>query len=113
MDTDDLSAMAYAIIKKAATVSDTLKAELGAISIRYSDNENPGHSPHFPYTRSYGVQVSSIFPVKKDRLLWIRASINAWEQNRDSSPRQSPSQKPDGCNSINRLSKNEKETLLR
>lgn len=32
MDTDDFSDMAYAIIRQAARVSDTLKAELGAMS---------------------------------------------------------------------------------
>lgn len=32
MDTDDFSDMAYAIIRQASRVSDTLKAELGAMS---------------------------------------------------------------------------------
>jgi hypothetical protein len=32
MDTDDFSEMAYSIIRQAARVSDTLKAELGAMS---------------------------------------------------------------------------------
>lgn len=32
MDTDDFSDMAYAIIRQAAQVSDTLKTELGAMS---------------------------------------------------------------------------------
>ena len=39
MDTDDLSDMAYDIIIRAARVSDTLKAELGALSSDYK-NEN-------------------------------------------------------------------------
>ncbi|WP_158513970.1 hypothetical protein [Syntrophotalea acetylenica] len=32
MDTDDFSDIAYAILRQAAQVSDTLKAELGAMS---------------------------------------------------------------------------------
>ncbi|MEJ2110483.1 MAG: hypothetical protein P8Z37_11345 [Acidobacteriota bacterium] len=40
MDTDDFSEMAYDIIVRAARTSDTLKAELGALSSRYkSENE--------------------------------------------------------------------------
>lgn len=39
MDTDDFSEMAYSIIVKAAQVCDTLKADLGARSGRY-DNED-------------------------------------------------------------------------
>ena len=40
MDTDDFSEMAYDIIVRAARTSDTLKAELGALSGRYkSENE--------------------------------------------------------------------------
>jgi hypothetical protein len=34
MDTDDLSEMAWNVIVQAAEVSDTLKAELGAMSIK-------------------------------------------------------------------------------
>ncbi|WP_303720372.1 hypothetical protein [Malonomonas rubra] len=40
MDTDDFSDRAYAIIVQAARVSDTLKAELGAMSSRYSDEDD-------------------------------------------------------------------------
>ena len=40
MDTDDFSDMAYAIIVQAARVSDTLKTELGAMSSRYSNEED-------------------------------------------------------------------------
>jgi hypothetical protein len=40
MDTDDFSTRAYAIIVQAARVSDTLKAELGAMSSRYSNEED-------------------------------------------------------------------------
>ncbi len=39
MDTDDFSEMAYSIIVLAARVSDTLKAELGAVGRNYN-NEN-------------------------------------------------------------------------
>ena len=40
MDTDEFSEMAYDIIVRAARTSDTLKAELGALSSRYkSENE--------------------------------------------------------------------------
>lgn len=39
MDTDDLSEMAYAIIARTAQVSNTLKADLGARS-RHYDNED-------------------------------------------------------------------------
>jgi hypothetical protein len=40
MDTDDFSEMSYDIIVRAARTSDTLKAELGALSGRYkSENE--------------------------------------------------------------------------
>jgi hypothetical protein len=39
MDTDDFSDRAYAIIVQAARVSDTLKADLGAMSSRYSNEE--------------------------------------------------------------------------
>ena len=40
MDTDEFSEMAYDIIVRAARTSDTLKAELGALSGRYkSENE--------------------------------------------------------------------------
>lgn len=35
MDTDDFSDMAYAVIRQAARISDTLKAELGAMSRNY------------------------------------------------------------------------------
>jgi hypothetical protein len=40
MDTDDFSDRAYAIIVQAARVSNTLKAELGAMSSRYSNEDN-------------------------------------------------------------------------
>ena len=40
MDTDDFSDESYAIIVQAARVSDTLKAELGAMSSRYSNEED-------------------------------------------------------------------------
>ncbi len=40
MDTDDFSDRAYAIIAQAAQVSDTLKAELGAMSSRYSNEDD-------------------------------------------------------------------------
>jgi len=40
MDTDDFSDRAYAIIVQAARISDTLKAELGAMSSRYSNEED-------------------------------------------------------------------------
>jgi hypothetical protein len=40
MDTDDFSDRAYAIIVQASRVSDTLKAELGAMSSRYSNEDN-------------------------------------------------------------------------
>ena len=40
MDTDDFSDKAYAIIIKAARVSDTLKAELGAMSSRYNNEDD-------------------------------------------------------------------------
>ncbi len=40
MDTDDFSDRAYAIIVQAARVSDTLKAELGAMSSRYSNEDD-------------------------------------------------------------------------
>jgi hypothetical protein len=35
MDTDEFSEMTYGIIVRAARISDTLKAELGALSGRY------------------------------------------------------------------------------
>ena len=37
MDADDLSEMVYGIIIHAAQVSDTLKADLGARSLRYAN----------------------------------------------------------------------------
>ncbi len=40
MDTDDFSDESYAIIVQSARVSDTLKAELGAMSSRYSNEED-------------------------------------------------------------------------
>ncbi|MBE0574276.1 MAG: hypothetical protein IH613_00100 [Desulfuromonadales bacterium] len=40
MDTDDFSDRAYAIIVQTARVSDTLKADLGAMSSRYSNEED-------------------------------------------------------------------------
>ena len=40
MDTDDFSGRAYAIIVQAARVSDTLKAELGTMSSRYSNEDD-------------------------------------------------------------------------
>lgn len=40
MDTDDFSDRVYAIIVQAARVSDTLKAELGAMSSRYSNEDD-------------------------------------------------------------------------
>ncbi len=40
MDTDDFSDMAYAIIRQAAQVSDTLKAELGAMSRDHRHEED-------------------------------------------------------------------------
>ena len=39
MDTDDFSGMAYNIIVQAARLSDTLKTELGALSLNHN-NEN-------------------------------------------------------------------------
>jgi hypothetical protein len=39
MDTDDFSQMARGIIARAARVSDTLKAELGALSARFSTED--------------------------------------------------------------------------
>ncbi len=39
MDTDDFSDKAYGIIVAAAMVSDTLKAELGALSSRYKTED--------------------------------------------------------------------------
>ena len=39
MDTDDLSDKSYEIIAMSATVSDTLKAELGALSSRYETED--------------------------------------------------------------------------
>jgi RNA processing factor Prp31 len=39
MDTDELSEMAYDIIIRAARVTDTLKAELGAMSSKYKSEE--------------------------------------------------------------------------
>ena len=40
MDTDDLSEMAYGIIVHAAQLSDTLKADLGARSLRYTNEDD-------------------------------------------------------------------------
>jgi hypothetical protein len=40
MDTDDLSEMAWGIIARAARVSDTLKADLGARSRRYRNEDD-------------------------------------------------------------------------
>ncbi len=40
MVTDDFTERAYAIIAKAARVSYTLKAELGAMNSRYSNEED-------------------------------------------------------------------------
>jgi hypothetical protein len=40
MDTDDLSDMAWDIIARAAQVSDTLKADLGARSGRYENEDD-------------------------------------------------------------------------
>ena len=40
MDTDDLSEMAWRIIVHAARVSDTLKADLGARSLRYETEDD-------------------------------------------------------------------------
>jgi hypothetical protein len=40
MDTDDLSEMAWEIIAQAAQVSDTLKADLGARSGRYGNEDD-------------------------------------------------------------------------
>lgn len=40
MDTDDLSEMAWRIIARAAQVSDTLKADLGARSGRYENEDD-------------------------------------------------------------------------
>ena len=40
MDTDELSEMAYDIIVQAAQISDTLKAELGALSGHYDKEDN-------------------------------------------------------------------------
>ena len=40
MDTDDFSDMAYAIIRQAALVSDTLKSELGAMSRDYQHEDD-------------------------------------------------------------------------
>lgn len=40
MDTDELSEMAYGVIVQAAQISDTLKAELGALSSRYDIEED-------------------------------------------------------------------------
>lgn len=40
MDTDDLSEMAWEIIVRAAQVSDTLKADLGARSDRYGNEDD-------------------------------------------------------------------------
>ena len=40
MDTDNFSDMAYAVIQQAARVSDTLKAELAAISRDYRHEED-------------------------------------------------------------------------
>ena len=40
MDTDDLSDMAWEIIARAAQVSDTLKADLGARSGRYGNEDD-------------------------------------------------------------------------
>jgi len=39
MDTDDFSEMAWEIIVQAAQVSDTLKSELGAMSIKYTNED--------------------------------------------------------------------------
>ena len=39
MDTDDLTEMAWDVIVRAAHVSDTLKAELGAMASRYRTEE--------------------------------------------------------------------------
>lgn len=40
MDTDDLSIMAYRLISQAARGSDTLKAELGALSRNYKNEDD-------------------------------------------------------------------------
>ena len=40
MDTDDFSEMAWDIIVRAAQVSDTLKAELGAMSMEYANEDD-------------------------------------------------------------------------
>jgi len=40
MDTDDLTEMAYDIIVRAAQLSDTLKADLGARSLRYESEDD-------------------------------------------------------------------------
>ena len=40
MDTDDFSEMAWEIIVQAAQVSDTLKAELGAMSMEYAAEDD-------------------------------------------------------------------------
>ncbi len=39
MDTDDLTEMAWDVIVRAARVSDTLKAELGAMAIRFKTED--------------------------------------------------------------------------
>ncbi|MEN6374455.1 MAG: hypothetical protein ABFD75_06680 [Smithella sp.] len=39
MDTDDLTEMAWDVIVRAARVSDTLKAELGAMAYRYQSED--------------------------------------------------------------------------
>ncbi len=40
MDTDEFSEMAWGIIARAARVSDTLKAELGALSLNYKNEDD-------------------------------------------------------------------------
>ena len=40
MDTDDFSEMAYAVIRQAPRISDTLKAELGAMSRDYCHEDD-------------------------------------------------------------------------
>lgn len=40
MDTDDFSEMVWEIIEQAAQVSDTLKAELGAMSMKYATEDD-------------------------------------------------------------------------
>jgi hypothetical protein len=49
MDADELSEMAYDIIIRAARVTDTLKAELGAMSSKYKSEEEwlQGAQNHF------------------------------------------------------------------